>query len=44
MGICDSGGIFQAKVDEIFGYIESDKTYIGDILVLSNDIFYEHII
>ena len=35
MGMCTSGDIFQAKVDNIFGDIEGVKTYIGDIPVLS---------
>ena len=33
------GDILQAKLDELLGYIESFKTYIGDILVLSKDSF-----
>ena len=35
MGMCASGDIFQAKVDEILGNIEAIKTYIDDIIVLS---------
>ena len=39
MGMCASGHIFQAKVDELLGDIESVKTYIGDIIILFKDIF-----
>ena len=39
VGMCDSGDIFQAKVDKILGDIEGVKTYINDILVLSKDSF-----
>ena len=35
MGMCDSGDIFQAKLDKLLGDIEDVKTYIYDILVLS---------
>ena len=35
MGMCASGYIFQAKVDELIGDIEGVKMYIGDMLVLS---------
>ena len=37
MGMCDSGDIFQAKVDELIGDIEGVKNYIGDIVVLRRD-------
>ena len=37
MGMCASGEIFQAKVDEIIGYIEGVKEDIDDILILSKD-------
>ena len=43
MGICASGGIFQAKVDEILSYIEGFKTYIDDTIVLSKDCFKKYI-
>ena len=43
MGMCASGGIFQAKVDDLLGNIKGIKTYIDDILVLSKDIFSNHI-
>ena len=43
MGMCASGDIFQAKVDEILGDIEGVKNYIDDILVLGRDSFENHI-
>ena len=43
MGMCTSGDIFQAKVDNIFGDIEGVKTYIDDIPVLRRDCFKNHI-
>ena len=39
MGMCASGDIFQAKVDDLFGDIEVVKTYIDYILVLSKYCF-----
>ena len=43
MGMCASGDIFQAKVDELIGDIGGIKKYIDDILVLSKDFFRKHI-
>ena len=43
MGMCASGDIFQANVDELLGDIEGVKTYFGDILVLSKDSFKKYI-
>ena len=43
MGMCASGDIFQAKVDELLGDIKDIKTYIGDIIILSKDYFKKHI-
>ena len=43
MGICASGDIFQAKLDELLGDIDGVKTYIDDILVLGKDSFENHI-
>ena len=37
MGMCALENMFQAKVDELIGYIEGVKIYIDDILVLSKD-------
>ena len=44
MVICAAGDIFQYKVDALLGDIEGVKTYIDDILVLSKEILYKHII
>ena len=43
MGMCASVDIFQAKVDKLLVDIEGVKTYIGDILILSKDIFENNI-
>ena len=43
MGMCASGNIFQAKVDDLLGNIEGVKNYIDDILVLRKDSFEKHI-
>ena len=43
MGMCISGDIFQAKVNELLGDIEGVKAYIDDILVLSKGTFTDHI-
>ena len=42
MGMCSLGYIFQAKVDKILSNIDSVKTYIDDIIVLSMYSFEEH--
>ena len=38
MGMCISGDIFQAKVNELLGDIDGVKAYIDDILVLNKGI------
>ena len=43
MGMCTSGDIFQANIDELLGDIKGIKTYIDDILVLSKDSFEKHV-
>ena len=43
MGMCTSGDIFQAKVDELLGDIEGAKTYTDYILILNKDFFRSHI-
>ena len=43
MGMCASGDIFQAKIDELIGNIEVIKTNIDDILVLRKDSFEKYI-
>ena len=42
-GMCVSGDIFQAKVNELLGDIEGVKAYIDYILVLKNETFKDHI-
>jgi len=42
MGMCVSGDIFQAKVNELLGDIEGVKAYIDDILVLCKGSFDDH--
>ena len=42
MGLCDSGDIFQAKVDKLLGDIKVVKTYIDNILVLIKDRLSNH--
>ena len=41
-GMCASGDILQAKVEELIGDIEGVKMYIDDILVLRKDCFTKH--
>ena len=43
MGLCASGEIFQAKVDELLSDIKGFNTYIDDILVLDKGIFSQYI-
>jgi Reverse transcriptase (RNA-dependent DNA polymerase). len=43
MGMCCSGDVFQAKVDQLLGDIEGVKTYIDDILVISKGSFDDHL-
>ena len=43
MGMCTSGDIFQAKVDELLSDIEGVRTYIKNILLLTKDCFRKHI-
>ena len=43
MGMCASGYILQAKVDELLDDIKVSKTYIDNILVLSKDSYEKHI-
>ena len=43
MGMCASGDIFRAKVDKLLDDIEGFKMYIGYILVLSKDLYINHI-
>ena len=43
MGMFDSDGIFQDKVDNLLGDIDVVKKYIDDILVLIKERFSNHI-
>jgi Reverse transcriptase (RNA-dependent DNA polymerase). len=43
MGMCCSGDVFQAKVDQLLGDIDGVKTYINDILVISKGSFDDHL-
>ena len=43
MGVCVSGYIFQAKVNEILGDIQGLKAYIENIIVLNNGSFEYHV-
>ena len=43
MGMCASGYIFQAKVEELLGDIEGTKMYTNDIIVSIKDCFIKHI-
>ena len=43
MGLCVSGNIFQAKVNELLGDIQGFKACIDNILVLNNGSFKDHV-
>ena len=43
MCMCTLENMFQAKVDKILGDTKGVKTFIYDILVLIEEIFYKHI-
>ena len=43
MGMCDSGDISQAKVNELLGDTKGIDIYINNILVLSKNSFYKQI-
>jgi hypothetical protein len=43
MGLCISGDIFQAKVNELLGDIEGLYAYINDILLTTKGTFEEHL-
>ena len=44
MGIFTSGDIFKDKVDKILDDIEDVKKFTNDILVLTKEIFFQHIL
>ena len=41
MGLCNSPDIFQEKINELYNCLEYVRTYIDDLLVISNKTF-EH--
>jgi hypothetical protein len=43
MSMCCSGDVFQAKVDQLLGDIKGVKTYIDNILVISEGSFDDHL-
>ena len=43
MGRCDSPDIFQEKMNELLNGIEYVRTYIDDLLIISNKSFEDHI-
>ena len=43
MGLCNSPDIFQEKMIELFNGLEYIRTYIDDLLIISNISFDDHI-
>ena len=43
MGLCNSPDIFQEKMNELFNGLEYVRTYIDDLLIISNESFEDHI-
>ena len=43
MGLCNGPDIFQEKMNELFNGLEYVRTYIDDLLVISNKSFEKHI-
>ena len=43
MGLCNSPDIFQEKMNELFNGLEYVRTYIDDLLILSNSNFEDHL-
>ena len=44
MGLCNSSDIFQEKMSELFADLEHVRTYIDDLLVISNGTYEDHLI
>ena len=42
MGLCNSPDIFQEKMNELFNGLEYVRTYIDDLLIISNKSFKDH--
>ena len=43
MGLCNSPGNFQEKMDELFNGLEYVRTYIDDFIIISNSNFEDHL-
>ena len=43
MGLYNSPDIFQEKINELFNGLENVRTYIDDLLIISNTSFEDHI-
>ena len=43
MGLCNSPDIFQEKMGDLFADLEHVRTYIDDLLVISNGTFEDHL-
>jgi len=43
MGMCISGDIFSAKINELLGDLEGVKTYLDDVLAITKGTFEEHV-
>ena len=43
MGLCNSPDIFQEKMSKLFHGFENVRTYIDDLLVISNGSYEEHL-
>ena len=43
MGLCNSPDIFQEKMNELFSSLEYVRTYIDDLLIVSNESFEDHL-
>ena len=43
MGLCNSPDIFQEKMNELFNGLDYVRTYIDDLLIISNNSFEDHI-
>jgi hypothetical protein len=43
MGLCCAPDIFQSKINELLGDLDSVRAYIDDVLILSKDSFEGHL-
>ena len=44
MGLCNSPDIFQEKMNKLFAGFEYVRTYIDDLLIISNNSYDDHLI